>query len=122
MARLTIAGRTAELVFDMASWEEMEERVGTLDEIDRIMSGKERLRHYREVAEIFAAEGARLGRGEAMPADWLRDNLHPAQVRLVITAIKAAIGEGMKMETARGEGEAFDPVLAELEKKGAQDG
>ena len=117
MVKLEIGGRTAELVFDMASWEAMEERVGLLDDIDEIMSGKDRLRKYREVVEIFAVEGAALGKGEEMPADWLREHMRPAQVRMCVAAIKTAIAEGMRMENKSGEDEVIDSVLAELEKK-----
>ena len=121
MAKLEIAGRTAALVFDMTSWEEMEESVCTLDEIDKTLSGNQRLKHYREIIGILSKEGARKGLGEEMPAEWLRENLHPAEVRLCIAGIKAAIGEGMRMETKQGQDEVIDPVLAELEKKEGRD-
>ena len=93
----------------------------TLDEMDEVMTGNKRLKHYREIVEIFSREGKRLERGEAMAADWLRDNMRPAQVGRVITAIKQAIAEGMRMETASKETVVIDPVLAELEKKEKKD-
>ena len=121
MAKLEIAGRKADLVLDMASWEDMEENVGRLDEIDDLMESRQRLRNIRSLAAILSAEGARLGRGEEMPADWLRENMMPAQVRLVTGAIRAAIMDGMRMETTKGESEVVDATLAELEKKEMKD-
>jgi hypothetical protein len=122
MAKLTIADRTAELILDMASWEELEERVGKLDDIDAMFETRQRLKHYRETVEILAAEGARLGKGDEMPADWIKENARPAQVRLMTAAIRLAIVDGMRMETAaEGNGGAVDVTLAEIEKKDQKD-
>jgi len=122
MAKLTIADRTAELILDMASWEELEERVGKLDDIDAMFETRQRLKHYRETVEILAAEGARLGKGDEMPADWIKENAKPAQMRLMTAAIRLAIVDGMKMETAaEGNGGAVDVTLAEIEKKDQKD-
>ena len=123
MAKLTIADRTAELILDMASWEELEERVGKLDDIDAMFETRQRLKHYRETVEILAAEGARLGKGDEMPADWIKENAKPAQMRLMTAAIRLAIVDGMRMETAaEGNGGAVDVTLAEIEKKDQRDG
>lgn len=122
MAKLTIADRTAELILDMASWEELEERVGKLDDIDAMFETRQRLKHYRETVEILAAEGARLGKGDEMPADWIKENARPAQMRLMTAAIRLAIVDGMRMETAaEGNGGAVDVTLAEIEKKDQRD-
>ena len=123
MAKLQIAGRTAELILDMTSWEEIEEQIGRLDEIDAMMESRQRLRHIREIAGIMSAEGARLGKGEEMPADWLKENCPPRQAIMVSTAIRAAIVEGMKMETAAGDNgeQVVDAALAEIEKKDTRD-
>jgi len=122
MAKLTIADRTAELILDMASWEELEERVGKLDDIDAMFETRQRLKHYRETVEILAAEGARLGLGDEMPADWIKENARPAQMRLMTAAIRLAIVDGMRMETAaEGNGGAVDVTLAEIEKKDQKD-
>lgn len=122
MAKLTIADRTAELILDMASWEELEERVGKLDDIDAMFETRQRLKYYRETVEILAAEGARLGKGDEMPADWIKENAKPAQMRLMTAAIRLAIVDGMRMETAaEGNGGAVDVTLAEIEKKDQKD-
>ena len=124
MAKLTIDGRTADLLLTMTSWEEMEDKVGRLDEIDSLLESRQRLRYIREIAAIMAAEGSRLGRGEEMPAEWLKDHVRPAQARLVSAAIRMAIVEGMRMETTQeaGADKVVDVTLAEIEKKEEKDG
>lgn len=122
MAKLEIAGRKAELILSMGSWEEIEEDVGRLDELDSLMESRQRLRNIRAIASILAAEGARLGKGEEMPAEWLKENCPPRMVQAVSTAIRLAIVEGMKMETGQSEDGAVDAVMAEIEKKDNQDG
>ena len=117
MAKLEINGKNAWLEFDMTSWEEMEETVGLLDEFDALMEGRQRLQNMRTVAAILSREGARLGKGEEMTADWLKENLRPNQVRKLGTAIRVAISDGMAMETKKGDDQAVDAIMAELEKK-----
>lgn len=123
MAALEIAGRKAELILDLNSWETIEEEVGRLDEIDSLMESRQRLKNIRKIAGILSAEGARLGRGEEMPADWLLDNCPPKMAIKVSGAIRLAIVEGMKMETAATvEGEqVVDAAMAEIEKKETPD-
>ena len=121
MAKLTIADRTAELLFDMTAWEEMEETVGLIDNFDDMMTGKERLKNARALVAILAGEGHRLGRGDEMPADWLKEHMIPRDVRRVGPAIRAAISEGMAMEHKEGEDQVTDVILAEIEKKEDQD-
>lgn len=123
MAKLEINGRTAELVLDMTSWEQVEEEVGRLDEIDDLMQSRQRLKNIRAIAAIMAAEGARLGRGEEMPAEWIRENCPPKMVMAVSGAIRLAIIEGMRMESGKEDNEsgAVDAAMAEIEKKGTQD-
>ena len=123
MAKLEIAGRAADLVLDMRSWEIIEEEVGRLDEIDSLMESRQRLKNIRAIAGILAAEGARLGRGEEMDAEWLLENLPPRQAIKVSGAIRLAIVEGMKMETAvnKGEEQVVDAAMAEIEKKDSPD-
>lgn len=121
MAKITINDRTAELILSMASWEEMEEAVGTLDEFDDLMTGRQRLRNMRMCAEILAREGARQGKGDELPADWLKENMQPAEVRLLGAALRLAITEGMRMQTKQGEDQATDRILAQIEKKEGQD-
>lgn len=121
MAKITINDRTAELILSMASWEEMEEAVGTLDEFDDLMTGRQRLRSMRMCAEILAREGARQGKGDELPADWLKENMQPAEVRLLGAALRLAITEGMRMQTKQGGDQATDRILAQIEKKEGQD-
>lgn len=123
MSSLTIADRSAELIFDMTSWEAMEEQVGVLDGFDELMTGKERLKNMRRCVAILSKEGARLKRGAEMPADWLKENMSPGDVRKLGPAIRAAITAGMAMETSATEGgdQVVDEVLAEIEKKEARD-
>ena len=117
MAKLEINGKEAWLEFDMTSWEEMEETVGLLDDFDELMEGRQRLQNMRTVAAILSREGARLGKGEEMTADWLKENLRPNQVRKLGTAIRVAISDGMAMEAKKGDDQAVDAIMAELEKK-----
>jgi len=123
MAKLEIAGKKADLVLDMTSWEAFEEQVGRLDEMDDLMESRERLKHMRMAAEIFSAEGERLGRGETMTADWLQEHCPPKKAREVMLAIRLAVVEGMKLETAeeQKDGGAVDVTLAAIEKKENQD-
>lgn len=121
MAKLTIADRTAELILTMTSWEEMEETVGTIDEFDALMTGRDRLKNMRLCGEILAKEGARLGKGEEMPAEWLKENMKPGQVKSLGFAIRLAITEGMSMETKKGEDQITDKILEKIEKKEAPD-
>ena len=121
MAKLTIDGVTAELVFDMASWEAMEEQVCLLSEFDEKLKGRGRLKTLREITAIFAAEGARLGKGEKMPAEWIREHMKPAEVGKVNAAVDLAIADGLRMETKKGEDAVVDPILEELEKKEGKD-
>ncbi len=117
MAKLSVAGRTAELVFDMTSGEALEGNVGLLDNFDLLVTGNERLRTIRMAVSVLAAEGARLGKGEEMPAEWLLANVKPREFRKLGPAVRAAIKEGMAMENKSGEDEATDLILAEIEKK-----
>ena len=123
MAHLKIADREAELILSMTSWEEIEEQVERLDEIDALMESRQRLRNIRTIAGILSAEGARLGKGEEMPADWLKEHCPPRQAIAVSTAIRAAIVEGMRMEsnTAENGDQVVDAALAEIEKKEPRD-
>ena len=121
MAQFTVAGVTAEFEFDMTSWEEIEDKVGLLDDFDTLMESPGRLRNMRAVGSIMAAEGARLGKGSEMPVEWMKENMRPGDVRRLGIAIRTAIADGMKMEHKNGEDQVVDAILAEIEKKEDQD-
>lgn len=125
MAKLEISGVTADLVLDMTSWEAIEEEVGRLDDFDEMLESRQRLRYIRQIVSIMAAEGNRLGRGEPMPADWIKENAKPYHGRMMSTAIKLAVVEGMRMESnkdAESGDVVVDAALSEIEKKGQKDG
>lgn len=123
MITITIRGVTAAMIFDMESWEAIEETLGIcypegLAELLR--KPKDRLRTIRTIADLMSLEGERLGKGHHMPEDWLKDNITPRQLQALDKAITAATDEGFKLETKPEDGEGggtVDLAMLEIEKK-----
>lgn len=126
MITVTVKDKTAALVFDMSSWEQIEEAL----EIcypeglgDLLTKPKVRLRTICSLVEIMSAEGARLGKGEALTADWLRETITPKQLQGLDKAVTAATDEGFRLETKSegGESQSVDLAMLEIEKKESPD-
>lgn len=123
MITITIRGVTAAMIFDMESWEAIEE---TLDICypeglaELLRKPKDRLRTIRTIADLMSLEGERLGKGHHMPEDWLKKNITPRQLQALDKAITAATDEGFKLETKPEDGEGggtVDLAMLEIEKK-----
>lgn len=123
MITITIRGVTAAMIFDMESWEAIEETLGIcypegLAEL--LQKPKDRLRTIRTIADIMSLEGERLGKGHHMPENWLKENITPRQLQALDKAITAATDEGFKLETKPEDGEGggtVDLAMLEIEKK-----
>lgn len=123
MITITIRGVTAAMIFDMESWEAIEETLGIcypegLTELLR--KPKDRLKTIRTIADLMSLEGERLGKGHHMPEDWLKENITPRQLQALDKAITAATDEGFKLETKPEDGEGggtVDLAMLEIEKK-----
>lgn len=126
MITITIKDKTAALVFDMTSWEEIEDKLkicfpeGVMEPLKK---PKVRITTICTLAEIMSREGARKGKGDLMTAEWLKENCSPKQFRQLDKLITEATDEGFKMES-KSEDEAqsgtVDIALQEIEKKDSQ--
>lgn len=123
MITITINGITACLVFNMRSWEAIEETLGICYPEglgEPLRKPKDRLRTIRTIADLMSLEGERLGKGHHMPEDWLKENITPRQLQALDKAITAATDEGFKLETKPEGGEGsgtVDLAMLEIEKK-----
>ena len=112
MITITIRGVTAAMIFDMESWEAIEETLGIcypegLAELLR--KPKDRLRTIRTIADLMSLEGERLGKGHHMPEDWLKENITPRQTK--------ASNWRPNRKTARAAGRLTLPCLKSKKKK-----
>lgn len=127
MITVTVKDKTAALVFDMTSWEQIEEALGICFPEglgDLLRKPKVRLQTICSLVEIMSAEGARLGKGEALTAEWLRHSITPKQLQGLDKAVTAATDEGFRLETKPEEGEegrVVDLAMMEIEKKESPD-
>lgn len=123
MITVTVKDKTAALVFDMTSWEIIEDTLGICFPeglTDLLKKPKIRLQTICTLVEIMSAEGARLGKGEALTADWLKENITPKQLQKLDKAATAATDEGFRLETKPdegAEGQSVDLAMLEIEKK-----
>lgn len=116
MAAITIGGTEYKLTFTMDAFEQIEDEIGMVDELTDKLTGKGRIRTVRRLLEILS--------GGEITEEIIARKMIPAQIAQAITAIWAAIGEGMSMSTTedQGEDEEVDVALQEIEKKETGDG
>lgn len=116
MASITIGGTEYKLTFTMDAFEKIEDEIGMVDELTDKLTGKGRVRTVRRLLQILS--------GGEITEEIIARKMIPAQIAQAITAIWAAIGEGMSMETTenQGEEEEVDVALQEIEKKETGDG
>lgn len=109
-ASVTLAGRRLQLVFDMDTWERIENEICLVNEIGRIMSEKGRLRAMSNLAALMAHDPEITG-------DWIFSHMQPADFRPLCDAVNAAVTLGMRMEQGDDPDAVHDVILDELEKK-----
>lgn len=110
---VTIGNHEYEFDFTMPVWEKFENEVCLIDDFDQMMNQKGRLRKIALAAAILSVE-------QPVSAEKLFRDMTPADVRVVVAEIRAAIRKGLKMEVKQGEDRVVDEVLEELEKKETQ--
>ena len=113
---ITIGGRHLPLIFNMAAWAEIEEKVCPIQELGDRLAGSERVRTVNRVAAIMVRAG---GAGTAdVTEEWMLKNARPRQMQEMSVKIMDAISAGMEMEASeddeRGE---VDVTLREINKK-----
>lgn len=117
MAVWTVGKHSYNLVFDMASWMDLERTVCTLDKVDEVLTGPERITGALDIACVLAKEGNALGDGELIDKEWVLKHWVPKNCTRLFAAIQTAMSEGMRMEAADGEDQVVDEILMEIEKK-----
>lgn len=109
---LNLHGNEIELRFTMSVWERLEDEICTLEEFQKRMQQKGRLRLIAQVAAILAQDAQ-----PEITAEFIFNSMRPADLRTVSTAVMQAITNGLSMdEKADGEN-VRDAVLDEIESK-----
>lgn len=122
MATWTLGKKKFELIFDMDSWQTLERKVGTIDTIDEILTGADRIEYALRIGMILAAEGAKLGLGDEPDEKWIRAHIVPKAAAAIFAVINTAMADGFRMEVKDDEeNTVVDEVLADIEKKAGPD-
>lgn len=115
---ITLKKREIALKFTVDAWEQMENEVCILDELDARMASKGRLRVIAALISILSQYSA----GPALTQDEAWALLCPANVKRASDAIAKEVVRAMKMENEDdgdgGDGGVVDVVLEEIEKNG----
>ena len=124
MVKLKVLDREYGLRMDLYAMEQIEEEFGGMRELfDLLKDGK--VKTVRALFRILAnTELAYEGKEENVTGDELR-HIRLSAIGPIGNALKAAIEDGMKSETTRGEeadDEVYDVYLEEIEKNGETGG
>lgn len=124
MVKLKVLDREYGLRMDLYAMEQIEEEFGGMRELfDLLKDGK--VKTVRALFRILAnTELAYEGKEETVTGDELR-HIRLSAVGPIGNALRAAIEDGMKSETTRGEeadDEVYDVYLEEIEKNGETGG
>lgn len=115
--KIQIGGRQLPLIFNMAAWAEIEEKVCPIQELGDRLAGSERVRTVNKVAAIMVRAGGAAGVAD-VTEEWMLKNARPRQMQEMSVKIMDAISAGMEMEASeddeRGE---VDVTLREINKK-----
>lgn len=106
--------REIALKFTIDAWEQMENEVCTLDELDAKMASKGRLRVIAALLSILSQYSA----GPALTKDEAWALLCPANVKRASDGIVKEVVRAMKMESENDDDGVVDVVLEEIEKNG----
>ena len=111
---IEIGGRQLPLVFDMAAWCEIDERVGAVQDLGELLSGPGSVRIVNRVAAILARSGG----AEDVTEEWILKHASPRQLGEMSMKVTEAISVGFGMEAKEGEaGGEVDVTLQEINKK-----
>lgn len=110
MDKIVIAGKTLKLTFTMNDWETMEDEICTVDELDKKLTEKGRIKIVYQLAALMAHD-------DIVTPDWLALNVKPYQFQPLIKGINQAI---IKALTHKDDDNTVQDVgLEELQKNGA---
>ena len=116
---IEIGGRQLPLVFDMAAWCEIDERVGAVQDLGELLSGPGSVRIVNRVAAILARSGG----AEDVTEEWILKHASPRQLGEMSMKVTEAISVGFGMEAKEGEaGGEVDVTLQEINKKKEPEG
>ena len=116
MIEIQVGRRTSPIRFDLGAWMEVDERFGSLEQIEADKTVKARI----ACLAIFARAGARYHGGEAPTEEYLTQHLGPKGLVQANRQASRAFVAGMKREMAEDDDEDIDVVAEELKKKEAR--
>lgn len=116
MIEIQVGRRTFPIRFDLGAWMEIDERFGSLEQMEADKTVKARI----ACLAIFARAGARYHGGEAPTEEYLTQHLGPKGLVQANRQASRAFVAGMKRETAEDDDEDIDVVAEELKKKEAR--
>ena len=118
---LNIGERKIPLRFKMNQFAEIEEEVGNLGEVRKmILNGKQRIRNLMKVIRILGNAGLKhAGEQADLTEDWLNENMDPHALMAYQIAVIACLSKESESQAAQEENEnkERDLVLEEINEK-----
>ena len=110
---LTIGHKEYELQFTMPVWQEFEDKICLVDELDSVLNKRGRLMKIAQMVAIMSVE-------QPCATERIFRDMEPSDVRVVVAEIRNVIKAALKMKVAQNEDKVVDEVLEEIEKKETQ--
>ena len=118
---LNIGERKIPLRFKMNQFAEIEEEVGNLGEVRKmILNGKQRIRNLMKVIRILGNAGLKhAGEQDDLTEEWLNENMDPHALMAYQIAVIACLSKESESQAAQEENEnkERDLVLEEINEK-----
>ena len=118
---LNIGDRKIPLRFKMNQFAEIEEEVGNLGEVRKmILNGKQRIRNLMKVIRILGNAGLKhAGEEDDLTEEWLNENMDPHALMAYQLAVIACLSKESESQAAQEENEnkERDLVLEEINEK-----
>lgn len=110
---ITIGNKEYTFQWTMPVWEKFEEKIGLVEEFDKIVMSPGRLKKICRMAAIMSID-------QPVSEEKFFREMEPRDVRFLVDELRRTIRDGLKMETETGEDEVVDEVLEEIAKKETQ--
>lgn len=110
---ITIGHKEYELQWTMPVWEQFEDQICLVDELDGVLNRKGRLHKIAHMVAIMSVE-------QPCATEKIFRDMEPSDVRVIVAEIRRVIQAGLKMKVKHGEDKVVDEVLEEIQKKEAQ--
>ena len=118
---LNIGDRKIPLRFKMNQFAEIEEEVGNLGEVRKmILNGKQRVRNLMKVIRILGNAGLKhAGEPDDLTEEWLNENMDPHALMAYQSAVIACLSKESESQAAaeKNENKERDLVLEEINEK-----